>query len=163
MGGFKVLEGGIAVTEKDILSLVTVGEEEGSIGVDKKEMIHGIFNFTNTNVGDLLVPRKNVYMIESSQTLSEVWKEMLEKGFSRVPIYEESVDNIIGALYVKDLLSIVAKSNLEICAKECMREITFVPETKDPLSLLKEFREKKTHIAVVVDEYGGTSGIITIE
>lgn len=161
--GFKVLEGGIAVTEKDILSLVSVGEEEGSIGVDKKEMIHGIFNFTNSNVGDLCVPRKNVYMLDASLTLKSVWREILDSGFSRVPIYEDSIDNIVGALYIKDLLAVATGSNLDIPIKEHMREITFVPETKDPLSLLKEFRERKTHIAVVVDEYGGTSGIITIE
>ena len=160
---FKILENDMMVTEKDIMSLISVGEEEGIINEEKKEMLDSVFNFSHLTVSDIVVPRQKVYMLDANTKLSEVWEEMMEKGFSRVPIFDDHMDNITGAVYVKDLIPLFQKGSLDISLKTFQREIQFVPETKNAFSLLKEFREEKIHMAIVVDEYGGTVGIITIE
>ncbi len=162
--GFRIKEKNMMITEKDILSLISVGEEEGVIQGEKKDMIDGIFNFASKQVGDIVIPRPNVFMLEADIPLTEAIPEIVERGYSRIPIYEENVDDIIGALYSKDLVSILIKgeySNFKV--KDLMREIHYVPDTKNSLDLLKELRERKIHMAVVLDEYGGTVGIVTIE
>lgn len=162
--GFRIKEKNIMITEKDILSLISVGEEEGVIQGEKKDMIDGIFNFASKQVGDIVIPRPNVFMLEADITLTEALPEIVDRGYSRVPIFEENVDDIIGALYSKDLVNVLIKGNYEnLKVKDLMREIHYVPDTKNSLDLLKELREKKIHMAVVLDEYGGTVGIVTIE
>jgi putative hemolysin len=161
--GLTLLDKEIVVTEKDIRSMIFLGNEEGTITTEKKDMLEGIFRFSDMDAGDLVIPRQNVFMLKAEDKISDVIIEIMDKGYSRVPIYEDNTDNIIGAVYVKDLVSYLynGKSNLEL--RNAMREINFIPETKKALDILKEFKERKIHIAVVVDEYGGTVGVVTIE
>ncbi|HCB64206.1 MAG TPA: HlyC/CorC family transporter [Fusobacteria bacterium] len=162
--GLSIVDKEIAtVTETDIRSLISVGGEEGVIEKERREMLDGILDFSDLSVSDLVVPRQNVFMLKSTDRISDVFTEIVEKGFSRIPIYKDNIDNIIGALYMKDLIPALKNGKLDSEVTEFMRDISFVPETKTAFSLLKEFKDQKVHIAAVVDEYGGTVGIITIE
>lgn len=161
--GLNIEDREITVTEKDIRSLIFFGSEEGVIDREKRDMLDAIFKFNDLTADDLVTPRHNVFMLKSSDKIGEVIASIMDKGFSRIPVYEENIDNIIGAVYVKDLMPYLKNGLLNLTLKEIMRDTHFVPETKSAFSLLKEFREQKIHMAVVVDEYGGTVGIITIE
>ncbi|MGL4392945.1 MAG: hemolysin family protein [Fusobacteriaceae bacterium] len=153
----------LMITEKDIISFVNVGEAEGIIEEGEKKMIHSIFSFGETSAKAVMTPRTSVYSIEAHKTIDEIWDEFVEAGFSRVLVYDETIDNVVGILYVKDILKVVKSGNTKVEVKEFVREAYFVPETKSIIEILKEFQEKKVHIAVVVDEYGGVVGLLTIE
>lgn len=126
-------------------------------------MIHSIFEFTDTTVKEIMIPRTTVYAVEASKTLNEVWEEMIGNGYSRIPVYEEKIDNIIGVLYLKDIFNVIRERQLDKAVKYLIREAYFVPETKPLFEMLEEFKKNQIHMAIVLDEYGGTSGIITIE
>lgn len=151
------------ITEEEIKSAVNVGEEEGVIEEEEKKMIHSIFEFTDTTVNEIMVPRTTVFAIEGSKTLEEVWDIIIGKGYSRIPVYEERIDNIIGVFYMKDLFNIIKDGKLNTNIKTFIRDAYFVPETKSLVEMLEEFKKKQIHMAIVLDEYGGTAGIITIE
>lgn len=152
------------ITEEEIRMLVDVGNENGTIELSEREMINNIFEFDNITVGEVMTHRTDLVTVEKNVPLSEVIKLATEEGFSRIPVYDEVIDNIVGILYVKDLLSLLGTDDFETKqTKDFIRNAIYVPESTRCRMLFKEFKEKKTHLAVVVDEYGGTAGIATME
>ncbi len=154
------------VTEEEIRSLVDVGEEEGTIRHKDKEMIEGIFEINDIDVTEVMVPRIDVIATSDKTTLREVLDQIITYGHSRIPVYKNTIDNIIGILYAKDMLafsSLKDKSFDEKSIIELMRPAYYVPETKKVNQLLRELQQQKVHIAIVLDEYGGTEGLVTIE
>lgn len=128
---------------------------------DEQRILEGIVNFGNTETSQIMVPRIDIFALSDSESLSDVLTKIIDKGFSRNPVYHENIDEIIGVLYTKDLLPYLHKTNFQW--QQLIREPYFVPENKKLDDLLKEFQEKKNHLAIVVDEYGGTSGLISLE
>ena len=153
----------LMITEEDIISFVNVGNAEGIIEEDEKEMIHSIVTLGETSAKEVMTPRTSMLAFEATKTINEVWDEIIDNGFSRIPIYEETIDNIIGILYVKDLMEHIKNNELDLPIKQFVRSAYFVPETKSIIEILKEFRGLKVHIAIVLDEYGGVVGLVTIE
>ncbi len=151
------------MTEEDIKTFVKAGTEEGIIEEGEEEMIHSIFEFSDTTVKEIMTPRRAVFALDMERTLGEVWDEIVEQGFSRIPVYNENIDRIAGIAHIKDLLKYGKVENSNLKMKELMKEAYFVPVTKTLVELLEEFKRKQTHMAVIIDEYGGTLGIVTIE
>lgn len=149
---------------QDIKLLISAGEKEGIIEEEKKEMIEGIFEFGTTKVSEIMIPRIDMLTIGINTPISDALKLIREKGYSRVPVFQKNMDNIIGILYAKDLLKIWEKDEVKkIKLKDLIRVPYFTPDSKRLDDLLKDFKKEKTHIAIVVDEYGGTAGLVTIE
>lgn len=161
--GIEIRDEGLMITEEDIISFVNVGEAEGIIEEEEKEMIHSIVGFGETTAKEVMTPRTSMFALEGERTLDEVLDEIIEKGFSRIPVYEDTIDNIIGVLYLKDVLGIIKDGKTDTPIKKFIRSGYFVPETKSIIEILQEFRSMKVHIALVLDEYGGIVGIVTIE
>lgn len=161
--GVEVKNENIMITEEDLISYVNVGEAEGIIEEEEKEMIHSIVGLGETNAKEIMTPRTSMFAVEGTKTLDDIWIEMVEAGFSRIPVYINTIDNIVGVLYAKDVLNYLKDKTTEIQVKELVRETFFVPETKSIIEILREFKSKKVHIALVLDEYGGTVGLLTIE
>ncbi len=153
------------VTEEEIRMMVDVGGEKGVIEDAQKEMINNIFEFDDMDAGDIMTHRTDVVAADINDTnLEEFMALAIEHGRSRIPLYDEDIDNIVGIVYVKDLLKYVGKEvKAKGTLKNIMREPYFIPETKSCGELFKEMSSKKIQMAVVVDEYGGTAGIITLE
>lgn len=153
------------VTEEEIRMMVDVGGEKGVIEDDQKEMINNIFEFDDMDAGDVMTHRTDVVAADvNDTTLEEFMALAIENGRSRIPLYDEDIDNIVGIVYIKDLLKYVGKEvKVKGTLKNIMREPYFVPETKACGELFKEMRQKRIQMAVVVDEYGGTAGIVTLE
>lgn len=152
------------ITEEELKMLVEVGEEVGAIEKEEKEMISGIFEFGDTDVKEIMVPRIDMKCIEAGESIETARKLILETGHSRIPVYEGSIDNIIGILYAKDLLKYLnSKGAKPKSLREIIRPAYFVPETKKLDDLLREFQQNRVQIAIVVDEYGGTAGMVTLE
>ncbi len=135
--------------------------EDETIKTEKKDMIDGIEELEQTSVKEVMVPRIDVSFISDTTTKEELLEIIAEEGYSRYPVYFETIDNVIGILYVKDIVNIIPSKLLEI--RKCMRKPYFVPDTKRLDELLREFKKRKVHIAVAIDEYGGVSGIVTME
>ncbi|MCJ7500726.1 hemolysin family protein [bacterium] len=152
-----------SVTEEEIHSLIDVGEQEGVINRDEHAMIDAVLDLGDTLVREILVPRTEMVAVEISTPITEVLETIIAAGHSRIPVYEGDVDHITGILYAKDLLKLWGKLPEEISIRSICRKAYFIPETKTTADLLKEFKVRRVHMAVAVDEYGGTSGIITIE
>lgn len=152
------------VTEEEIRMMVDVGGEKGVIEDVQKEMIDNIFEFDDIDVADIMTHRTDMTCIDDDEPLSEAVKLSIENGFSRIPVYEEDPDNIVGIIYIKDFLKYVG-TNLPKTktVKDMMRPAYYVPETKRCGELFTEMTEKRVQMAVVVDEYGGTAGIVTLE
>ena len=150
------------VTEEDVMELVDTAEED-VIDSSQKEMIGNIFELDDVDCGDIAVHRTEVVGVPVESSIPHVVDVALESGYSRLPVYESSIDNIIGVCHVKDLLPHLSAGNDYLDLRTVMRPVLYVPETYKAYSLLRDFRQKKTHLAVVVDEYGGTSGIVTME
>ena len=152
------------VTEEEIRMMVDVGGEKGVIEDSQKEMIDNIFEFDDIDVADIMTHRTDMVCVDVEEGLSEAVKLSIENGFSRIPVYEEDPDNIIGIIYVKDFLKYVGTALPKTKSiKDIMREAYYVPETKRCGELFSEMTEKRVQMAVVVDEYGGTAGIVTLE
>ena len=151
------------VTEEEIRLMVTVGEEEGVLEEEETEMIHSIFEFADTTVREVMIPRIDMVTLESEATVDEAVDLALQGGFSRIPVFEETIDNIMGILYTKDMLRQLREGHNQQPVRELVRPAYFVPETKKLDDLLREIRQKRTHLAIVVDEYGSVSGLVTIE
>lgn len=152
------------VTEEEILMMVDVGQEKGVIQGTEKEMINNIFNFDDTAISEIMTHRTDIAAVPQDANLEEVLHLMLHEKFTRIPVYEEDIDNIVGILHVKDLLPFVGQEAEKVFdLRKVMRKPYFVPESKKTDELFKEMQKNKTHIAVVVDEYGGTAGIVTME
>ena len=152
-----------SLSEKDIQSIIDVGEEEGVIDQEEHEMIHGIFELKQAVVREVMVPRTDVQCVSSKANIEDVIDLIISEGHSRIPVFEGKIDNIVGVVYAKDLLKFWGKDGGEIPLGRVMRQPYFIPETKKLEELLKEFKRKRVHMAIVVDEYGGLSGIVTIE
>ncbi len=151
-------------TEEEIMTILDAGEKEGSIENEEKEMIYSVLQFGDKTVREVMIPRIDVVAVELETTFDEALAVLLDSGHSRIPVYEETVDNIKGLLYAKDLLRVLQQpAETRKLIAELMRKPFFVPESKRADELLTELRVKKVHIAVVVDEYGGTAGIVTFE
>lgn len=151
------------ISEKELKDVISVGEREGVIEEEEKEMIHSIFEFGDTLVKEVMTPRTGIIALEDASTLKEVLDLMVREGHSRIPAYRENVDQIVGIVYSKDLLKQWQEGKLEKPAKELMRPPYFIPETKRVNELLREFQRHKISVAIVIDEYGGTAGLVTME
>ncbi len=152
------------VTEEEILMMVDVGEESGVIENTQAEMISNIFELDDIDAGDIMTHRVDMTAVEADESVSEVIKVAIADGYSRIPVYDDDPDNIIGMVYVKDLLGYIGKEiPVDKSIREVMREAYFVPETKKCGQLFTEMSEKHIQMAIVVDEYGGTAGLVTIE
>ena len=158
----KPADTGDAVTEEDILQMVDIGEEKGAIEADEKEMIENIFEFNNMDAGDCMIHRKDITAIDIEAEDAEILDTIRESGLSRFPVYEDSIDNVLGILTTRDwLISRVEGGGAPL--KELIRPAHFVPESVRTDVLFQEMQSRKQHMAIVVDEYGGTSGLITLE
>ena len=145
----------------EILSKALELTSEGSTTKEEQKILEGIVSFGNTETVQIMKPRIDIFALSHDEPYSEVLTKILHHGYSRNPVYKDSIDNIVGVLYSKDLLGFLDKKEFQW--QELLREPFFVPENKKLDDLLVDFRERKNHLAVVVDEYGGTSGIVTLE
>jgi gliding motility-associated protein GldE len=152
-----------ALSEDEIKTLVEVSEEHGALEQDEKEMIQGIFEISQTTVKEIMVPRVDISCLPNTATAHDVIQMVKEKGHSRLPIYNENLDNIAGLIHVKDLLSHIENGDRQIDLADILRPAAFVPEGKKIDDLLRQFQKDKSHMAIVVDEYGGTAGLVTLE
>lgn len=150
------------VTEEEIRMMVDVGEEKGVIEQSEKDMINNIFEFDDRTVDEVMTHRMDVISVPAHATLDEIVAVAIEFGYTRIPVFEGDVDNIVGIIYAKDLLKLIG-SDETFTMQDFMRQPLFVPETARCIELFKEFKLKKVQLAVVVDEYGGTYGIVTME
>ena len=152
------------VTEEEIRMMVDLGEEKGVIEESEREMIDNIFEFNNKMVSEIMTHRKDIVGLCLDSKLSEVLETANNEQFTRLPVYEETIDNIVGILHVKDLLNLIRKSpGAAFCLKDIIRKPFYIPDSKKTDELFKELQRSKTHMAIVIDEYGGTAGIVTIE
>lgn len=150
------------VTEEEIRMMIDVGEEKGVIGVAAKEMLNNVFEFNDKIVSEIMVPRTEVFALDKELTIKEVIDILSEDTrYSRVPVYEETIDNIVGIVYIKDILLSKKDENRKI--KELMKKAYYVPETITVDKLFEEMRKNKKQISIVIEEHGGTSGIVTME
>jgi len=154
----------VFVTADDLKTLIEVGQEQGLLEEGEREMLHSIFELSETPVREVMTPRVDMVYVEISDTLDQVLKAFEQRDFSRLPVIENTTDNVVGILYMKDLLHRWRneKNNGDV-VRALMRPPLFVPENKRIDDVLEQFQREKTHIAIVVDEYGGTEGLVTIE
>ena len=160
------LKQGPFVSEEEIRSMADVGHEEGAIEEGEKELIHSIFEFGDTVVREVMIPRPDMIAVEDGTKLKEVLTLMLKHGFSRMPVFEKSMDNIVGLVYAKDVMRRLhngRRPRKELTVEEIARPAMFVPESKKIAELLREMQRNKTHMAIVVDEYGDIAGLVTME
>ena len=150
------------VTEEEIRMMVDVGEEKGSIEEEEKELINNVFEFNDKVVSEVMIHRKDIFGVEVNDDIANILNELKEYKYSRIPVYEETIDNIVGVLFIKDLLAFVNMKK-EAKIKKLMRDVYFVSETKMINELFRELQKNKHQMAVVLDEYGGTAGLITME
>ena len=161
---FKVGKSRLLLTEEELRSIVDMGEERGTLQQDEKQMIHQIFEFSEKTVKEIMVPRIDMVCIPTDSKLNNLLNLINKYLHSRIPLYKDKVDNIIGIIYAKDLLPFVnRKSSEDPNLEKFARPAYFVPEQKKIDELLKEFQSQRIHMAIVVDEYGGTSGLVTLE
>jgi CBS domain containing-hemolysin-like protein len=151
------------VTEEELKLLVNVGEEEGLIEKEEREMIEGILLFGDTLVREVMVPRIDIAALEATSSINEALDFALEQGHSRIPVYDETIDRVIGILYIRELLPLLRDGRLNATLRDHLRQVYFIPETMKVDALLRNLKTQKVHLAIVVDEYGGTAGLVTIE
>ena len=151
------------ITEDELKILVNAGQEEGILDESETEMINSIFEFDETTVKEIMVPRIDMTAINGEETIENILPKIIAAGHSRIPVYENSIDNITGILYVKDLLKNLDEDFSTFKVKELLRSVYYIPENKNVSDLLAEMRQKRVHMAIILDEYGGTAGLITIE
>lgn len=149
------------VTEEELMTFVEVVEEEGEIKEEEKELIHKIFEFDDTNTSEIMTPRTDMFVIEADEKLH--LENIVKSGFTRIPVIEKNIDHVIGIINIKDIFLHQATSDTEIDVRKIMTKPYFVPENKKLDKLLHQFKIRKHHMAIVVDEHGGVSGLITLE
>lgn len=159
------LEKGSLVSEDEIKLLINLGLEEGVLEVNEEKMLTSVFEFGDIVAREIMTPRPNIIAIEVNTAISQAIKLINKYGHSRIPVYKERIDNIVGFIYAKDILNLPRENwdSKGILPPDMLRPVYYVPEIKKIDELLNELRKKKTHIAIVVDEYGGTSGLVTLE
>jgi CBS domain containing-hemolysin-like protein len=150
-----------AVTEEELLTFVEVVEEEGEIKEEERELIHNIIEFDDTNASEIMTPRGDMFVLEADQPIDLL--AILQSGYSRIPVIDGGVDNIIGVMHLKDLFMHQATSQKPPDLRSLITKTYFVPENKKLDSLLRQFKKRQQHLAIVVDEHGGVSGLITLE
>ena len=148
------------ITQAELKTMVNVSHEEGVLHGDERKMLNNVFDFGQSKAREVMTPRTDISALENTATYEQIVEVFKEEKFSRIPIYEESIDNIIGVIYLKDVFT-AGEKNFSV--SKIMREPYYTYETKDISNLLSEMRTKKVGLAVVLDEYGGTSGIVTVE
>lgn len=151
------------VTEQELKLLVEVGEQEGIVEQEERQMIHGILDMTDKAVREVMVPRVDVIAIDVTKSVNDVIETVIEYGHSRIPIYEDRIDQIVGVVYAKDLLRSGVRGNDHVSLRQLAREPYFTPDVKHVGELLRDMQERRVHISIVVDEHGGTAGIVTME
>ncbi len=159
----KGLPQGPFITEHEIRALAEVASDEDQIEEEEKELIHSIFEFGDTIVREVMVPRPDVTAIEGDKTLRDVQALVLEHGYSRIPVYDDDLDNVIGVVFAKDVLKALHQGKQDMPLADVVRAAYFVPEQKKVADLLREMQRQKFHIALVTDEYGSVSGLVTLE
>jgi CBS domain containing-hemolysin-like protein len=159
----KGLKQGPYITEQELRASAEVASEEGEIEDEEKELIHSIFEFGDTIVREVMVPRPDIVAIEHDRTLRDVQALVLKHGYSRVPVYREDLDDVAGMVYAKDVLKALHQGKHDVPLSEVIRETHYIPETKKIAELLREMQRDKFHIALVTDEYGSVSGLVTLE
>jgi putative hemolysin len=150
------------VSEEEILHMVKEGKEQGVLDETEMEIIHSVFEFSETPVKKVMVPRPKIYALDVSTPPGEVERLMVESGFSRIPVFESSIDNVVGVVFIKDTLRLLEKRQ-PVVLRKILHPVHFVPETKRVGELLKELQKRRTHMAVVLDEHGSVSGLVTLE
>lgn len=153
---------GHQISRSELSEAIDITTDDNSSGIDERKILQGIVRFGDIDVKEIMKSRTDLTAVDQSINFDELLNIILESGYSRIPVYKESLDNIEGILYIKDLLSHLKKEK-SFHWQEFIRSAFFIPENKKINDLLKEFQEKKVHLAIVVDEYGGTSGIVTLE
>jgi len=155
----------VFLTEEELKSMINLGEEEGALEKEEKEMLHNVFAFGDKRVSEAMVPRTEIVAALEDALISDALSLVSEKGYSRYPVIKENVDNIIGVLYVKDILRKMSKEEVspDMPIKAFIRDAYYIPESKMVTSLLDEMQKNKFQIAIVLDEHGGTAGLITLE
>ncbi len=163
LAGGESLSGMPFITEEEIMTLVDAGQEVGAIEEDEKEMIYSVFALGDTLAREVMVPRIDIVALDVKSSLDRALDVVISAGHSRIPIYEGSIDNITGVLYAKDLLKLWYDKQEVATLREVLRQAYFVPESKNADELLEDMQQRKVHIVIVVDEYGGTAGVVTVE
>jgi CBS domain containing-hemolysin-like protein len=148
-------------TEEELMTFIEVVEEEGEIKEEEKELIHNIFEFDDTNTSEIMTPRADMFVIDTDEELH--LENIVNSGFTRIPVIEDGIDNVIGIINIKDLFlqKIISESKIDV--RKIITKPYFVPENKKLDKLLHEFKKRKHHLAIVVDEHGGVAGLITLE
>ncbi|HVM04469.1 MAG TPA: hemolysin family protein [Acidimicrobiales bacterium] len=159
----KGLKQGPFVSEEELLATVDVATEDEVIEHDERRLIHSIIEFGDTVVREVMVPRPDMVAVEGRDKVSDVIEVAIAAGFSRIPVYDQGIDDIVGIIFIKDLMRAEREGKAAEEVRNLVREAHFVPETKRVTELLREMQRDKFHIAVVVDEYGGTAGLVTLE
>jgi putative hemolysin len=150
------------VSEEEIKHLVKEGREQGVLDQTEMELIHSVFEFSETPARKVMVPRPKIFAMDAATPPGEVGSQIVESGFSRIPAYEGSVDNIVGLIYVKDVLRLLEKRQ-PVVLRKILHPVHFVPETKKVGLLLKELQKRRSHMAIVIDEHGSVTGLVTLE
>jgi putative hemolysin len=152
------------ITEEEIKAIIRMGEEEGTLEEEEREMLHNVFEFGDTTVSEAMIPRTKIIAISEDATVTDAIKLLSQEGYSRYPVISESVDNVTGILYIKDMLiKMVEGIDMNMPVYKFKRDAYYIPENKMVKDLLEEMQKRKLQIAIVVDEYGGTAGLITLE
>ena len=151
------------VSEEELLAMADAAVEDDVIERDERALIHGIIRFGDTVVREVMVPRPDMIAVEASAKTSEVMERAMEVGYSRIPVYDDGIDDVAGVVLVKDLVKAEREGKSDEEVRHLVREAHFVPETKRANDLLREMQLEKFHLAIVVDEYGGTAGLVTLE
>ena len=150
-------------SEEELKMLAELGEEEGTLQEEESDMIQSIFDFKGKTVGEIITPRVDIVSLKSDESIDKAMDTIAERQFSKIPIYKDTIDNIKGILYAKDIIPYLMGSRPNINLQTLAREPFFIPETKPIDDLMKEFKSRKTSIAIIVDEWGGTEGLVTLE
>lgn len=151
------------LTEEEIKTIVTVGEGEGVIEADEKDLIHNIFEFGDTTVSEIMTPKNDVFSLDADTPVPDIISRTKKTFFSRIPVYEDNKENIIGVLYMKDILRLHISGKKDLSLRQMLHPAFIIPESKKVRDLLRDFKIKKVHLAVVYDEYGSLEGIVTLE
>lgn len=151
------------ISTHELEEIADIGAENGTFNKDEKNLLEGFFSFMDVTVREVMTPRVDVIAVDENTEFSDVVKIIQDSGHSRIPLYSGTIDNIIGVIYAKDLIKFLSKNIRNVSLRNIARSVIFVPETKLINDSLHEFQEKKIHMGIVVDEYGGTAGVITLE
>ena len=151
------------MTDEEFMSLISEGEASGAIEADEREMIESILEFTDSTVKEILIPRPDMIALSRQATVGEALELFRQHGFSRMPVYRDDIDHITGVLIAKDLLPVIETGELNVSIKSYLRDPSFVPETMTVANFVKSAQKTRTHLAIVVDEFGGTEGLVTLQ